>query len=101
MFVFAVIYGLIRGGVLPLVFLVWTEFYGRRSSGTVLGLGSPFRLAANAAGPVFGALFFDLFHHYWIPFTIFSILLILAGVLSFTAAPPSPPETQPEKHESS
>ena len=42
MFIFAVVYGTIRGGVLPLIFLLWTEFYGRRSSGTVLGIAGPF-----------------------------------------------------------
>lgn len=89
MFSFAVIYGLIRGGVLPLIFLAWTEFYGRRSSGTILGLGSPFRLTANAAGPFFAAICFDYFHNYHIPFTLFTILLIIAGVLSFLSTPPS------------
>ncbi len=91
-FVFAVVYGIIRGGVLPLVFLVWAEFYGRRSSGTVLGLGSPFRLTANAAGPFFAAICFDLFHNYWIPFTIFTALLLVAGLISLFATPPAVPE---------
>lgn len=87
-FTFALVYGLIRGGVLPTIFLVWSEFYGRRSSGTVLGLGSPFRLTANAAGPVFAAVCFDLFHNYWIPFSLFSILLIIAGIISLISKPP-------------
>lgn len=92
MFIFAVVYGIIRGGVLPLIFLLWTEFYGRRSSGTVLGLGGPFRLAANAAGPVSAAIFFDLFHNYWIPFSAFSLLLIMAGFLCLVAKPPVSPK---------
>ena len=92
-FVFVVVYGIIRGGILPLIFLVWADFYGRRSSGTVLGLGSPFRLAANAAGPFFAAVCFDLFRNYWIPFSIFTILLVIAGIVAFTARPPDIPET--------
>lgn len=88
MFTFAVVYGIIRGGVLPLIFLLWTEFYGRKSSGTVLGIAGPFRMAANAAGPVSAAIFFDLFHNYWIPFSAFSILLIMAGFLCFVVKPP-------------
>ncbi|WP_320044500.1 MFS transporter [uncultured Desulfobacter sp.] len=92
MFIFAVVYGIIRGGVLPLIFLIWTEFYGRRSSGTVLGIAGPFRMAANAAGPVSAAIFFDLFHNYWIPFSAFTILLIMAGLVCLIAKPPVSPE---------
>ena len=88
MFIFAVVYGTIRGGVLPLIFLLWTEFYGRRSSGTVLGISGPFRQAANATGPVSAAIFFDLFHSYWIPFSAFSVLLLIAGFLCLIAKPP-------------
>jgi len=88
MFIFAVVYGTIRGGVLPLIFLLWTEFYGRRSSGTVLGIAGPFRMAANAAGPVSAAICFDLFHNYWIPFSVFSVLLLMAGFLCLVAKPP-------------
>jgi len=91
-FSFALIYGLIRGGVLPLIFIVWADFYGRRSSGTVLGLTSPFRMTTNAAGPFFAAIFFDLFHSYWIPFSLFAALTTFAGILSFVVTPPTPSE---------
>ncbi|PIE63153.1 MAG: hypothetical protein CSA25_01470 [Desulfobacter postgatei] len=91
-FLFALVYGTIRGGVLPLIFLLWTEFYGRRSSGTVLGIAGPFRMAANAAGPVSAAIFFDLFHSYWIPFSAFTILLVMAGLLCLAAKPPVSPQ---------
>ena len=93
LFIFAIVYGAIRGGVLPLVFLIWTDFFGRRSSGTVLGLSSPFRLTANAGGPVFAAICFDFLHSYWIPFTTFSVLLILAGLISLVAKPPADPSS--------
>jgi MFS family permease len=88
MFIFAVVYGTIRGGVLPLIFLLWTEFYGRKSSGTVLGIAGPFRLAANAAGPVSAAICFDFFDNYWLPFSVFSFLLLMAGFLCLIVKPP-------------
>jgi MFS family permease len=93
LFLFAVVYGIFRGGVLPLIYLVWTEFFGRRSAGTVLGLGSIFRLSANAGGPVFAAVCFDLLDSYWIPFTTFSVLLILAGLITLAATPPADPSS--------
>lgn len=92
MFIFAVVYGTIRGGVLPLIFLLWTDFYGRRSSGTVLGIAGPFRMAANAVGPVSAAICFDLFHNYWIPFSVFSVLLLMAGFLCLVVKPPVSPK---------
>jgi MFS transporter, OFA family, oxalate/formate antiporter len=85
---FTLVYGLLRGGVLPLLPLVWVDFYGRRSSGTVLGLSAPVRSVANAFGPIFAALFFDFRNSYAIPFVVFSLLLVLAGLVTLRVKPP-------------
>jgi len=91
-FGFAFVYGMIRGGVIPLIFLVWADFYGRLSSGTVLSLASPFRATTNALGPVFAAACFDIMNHYWIPFSLFSFLLVLAGLITLTTKAPVYPK---------
>jgi MFS family permease len=85
LFVFALFFGLLRGGMLPLIPLVWAEVYGRESLGTVLSLSGPVRLTANALGPVFGGLCFDMLGDYVVPFLIFSSLFLMAGVLSYLA----------------
>ena len=87
-FLFAVIWGVIRGGVLPLMPLIWVEFYGSRSAGTVMGQGGPFRMTANAIGPIFAAFFFDLLHSYVVPFSVFAVLLVLSGFIALGAKPP-------------
>ena len=87
-FAFAAVYGFIRGAVLPLLSLIWVEFFGRFSSGTALGLSSVFRYTANALGPVFAAICFDLQHNYYLPFYLFSVLLLVGGVASFRSKAP-------------
>lgn len=87
-FAFAALYGFIRGAVLPLLALIWVEFFGRLSSGTALGLSSVFRYTANALGPVFAAVCFDLQQNYLLPFYLFSGLLLVGGIISFFSAPP-------------
>lgn len=89
-FTLAAIFGLFRGGAVPLTSLIWVEFFGRQHSGAVISLSSPFRAFFNAAGPLFASLFFDLNGHYELPFTLFAILLILAGLISCTAKTPDP-----------
>lgn len=88
LFAFAAGYGFIRGAVLPLLALIWVEFFGRHSSGTALGLSSVFRYTANALGPVFAAICFDLLNNYVFPFLLFSALLVLGGIVSSRAKAP-------------
>lgn len=88
-FAFAATYGFIRGAVLPLLALIWVEFFGRLSSGAALGLSSVFRYTANALGPVFAAVCFDIQQNYLLPFYLFSALLLVGGTLSFLSKPPS------------
>jgi MFS family permease len=87
-FFYAVVFGLLRGGMMPLVPLVWADCYGRASLGTVLGLSGPFRLFGNALGPVFGAVCFDLVAGYAVPFSIYAGLFLLAGVIALFVKPP-------------
>ena len=86
--VLAAIYGLLHGGRMPLFSLIWAEYFGRRSIGSIYSFASPFRLTANAFGPVFAALFFDITGRYTIPFWIFIFLFILVGILSLLVKPP-------------
>ncbi len=91
LFAFAVVYGFIRGALLPLLALIWVEFFGRLSSGTALGLSSVFRYSANALGPVFAAVCFDLLHNYYLPFYMFSALMLIGGLVSFWSKAPKSP----------
>ncbi len=87
-FIFALLFGTLRGGLMPLLPLIWAEFYGRTSLGTVFSLGGPLRLTANALGPIFAALCFDSIGNYILPFAVFTSLFYFSAFLSFTVRPP-------------
>lgn len=80
-FIFACSFGLLRGGMMPLLPLIWANFFGRSSMGSVYSLSSPFGWTANALGPVFAALCFDILGDYRLPFYLFAILFFLAGLI--------------------
>ncbi len=42
------------------VSVIWADFFGRRSLGSISGLANPFYFTANAIGPIFAGLCFDL-----------------------------------------
>jgi MFS family permease len=82
------LYGIVSGGLLLLIPAIWAEFFGRAYLGSIYSLSSPFRWTANALGPIFTALCFDLFGSYSLAFHIFLILSLLSGILSlFMKAP--------------
>lgn len=90
----AVFYGLLHGGRLPLFSLIWAEYFGRESLGSIYSFSSPFRLTANAFGPIFAALFFDITGRYTIPFWIFIFLFMLVGIFSLLVKPPRVPSSK-------
>ncbi|MBW2622935.1 MAG: MFS transporter [Deltaproteobacteria bacterium] len=90
-FFFALLFGTLRGGLMPLLPLIWAEFYGRLSLGTVFSLAGPIRLTANALGPIFAALCFDSIGNYILPFVVFTSLFYFSAFLSFMVRPPRCP----------
>ena len=87
-FIFVGIYGFLFGGIFPLLSILWAEFFGRASLGSIQGVVNPFRLTANAAGPFFGAVCFDLFGSYTFPFLTFSTLYFLSVWLGVSLKAP-------------
>ena len=87
-FSLAAIYGFLHGGRFPVLSVTWAKFFGRKSLGSIYGITSPLRFTANAIGPIFGALCFDFFGSYSVPFATFTLLFLMAGVIGFSLAPP-------------
>jgi len=86
-------FGISIGGILPLLAVLWAEFYGRRSLGGIQGFVNPFRLTANATGPIFGALCYDLLRSYAIPFYLFSAFYLFSGLIAVILKNPEGPST--------
>jgi len=94
-FFLAALHGTLHGGRNPMITLAWAEFFGRRSLGSILSLSSPFHYAANAIGPVFAALCFDLSGSYAFPFYFFVFIFFFSGMISKRMEPPRHPSQAP------
>ncbi len=84
-------YGFLFGGIYPLLSILWAEFFGRASLGSIQGVVNPFRLTANATGPFFGAVCFDMFGSYTFPFITFSLLYLVSVLLGWSLKTPCSP----------
>ena len=90
-FVLAALHGILHGGRNTVVSLIWAVFFGRTALGSIYGFSIPFKAAANACGPIFAAICFDLFGSYAIPFYLFAALFFTTGVISLRLKPPVKP----------
>jgi MFS family permease len=71
--------------------ILWANYFGRRSLGTVRGLGILISQALAAVGPPFFGFLFDLTHGYGLSFAIFGFALITSAFLSLMLRPPRKP----------
>ncbi|UCF57871.1 MAG: MFS transporter, partial [Deltaproteobacteria bacterium] len=87
-YILAALYGFSTGGMIPLFAVIWAGFFGRASLGSIYGFAGPFKWTANAMGPFFGALCFDILDSYTLTFLIFIIFFLLSGLIAFIIKPP-------------
>lgn len=92
-FLLAALHGIFHGGRNPMIPVIWADFFGRRSLGSIYSLGIPFYFTANAIGPVFAGLFFDLHGNYAFPFYFFVIIFFVSGIITLRMQPPKRPIT--------
>jgi len=98
LFILSALNGFFHGGRLPLFPIIWANYFGRHSLGSIQSLSSPFRWTANAVGPISAALFFDFSGSYAIPFHLFVILFFIAGFFSVSMTPPNSSRSAPMMH---
>lgn len=96
LFLLSVFYGVTFGGRAPLLNIIWADFFGRHSLGSIIGYSSLFRLTANAVGPIFAAVFYDIYGSYKFPFYFFAVSLFIAGFICIKMSAPKLPEN-PER----
>lgn len=88
LFLLVALHGVTFGGRMPLLNVIWGDFFGRRTLGSIMSLSSPFGLTANAIGPLFAAFFFDIYGSYTFPFYFFIVCFALTGGLCLLMKPP-------------
>ena len=80
--------GFIAGGMQPLQIVIFADYYGRDSLGTIRGVMAPLTQSANAFGPLAAAIAFDLAGDYIIIFVIYGLLYVFSSTLIFFARRP-------------
>jgi MFS family permease len=81
-------YGIGAAGSEVITGVIWANFYGRLSLGTVRSVGMPFTFIFSAAGPVFMNWIFDYFGSYHPAFALFIGLFLCSAVLFLFCRPP-------------
>jgi MFS family permease len=81
--------GMVRGGGGILGQIIYADYYGRDSLGSIRGLTSPAQMGANAVGPLLAALAFDFRGDYSFIFALYGFLMIAASFSVFLARPPT------------
>jgi MFS family permease len=82
------LYGIGLGGNMVLPEILWANYFGRRSLGTVRGLGLLISQGLSAVGPPFFGFLFDITRGYGLSFTIFACVLATSAILSMLLRPP-------------
>ena len=85
---FAVLYGLIVAGGATLDALIWADYYGRATLGTLRGVGRPLLMVFNALGPLVAAVVVDYTGSYAPALLGFAVINVLSALLVLAARPP-------------
>ena len=90
-FSYAALAGFMRPATHPLSTMVWADYFGRKSLGSIQGMIQPPLLLARAGGPLLGGLLFDWRGGYTVAFVVMIGLHFLAALAMVFAPPPKPP----------
>ena len=82
------LYGIGLGGSQVLQEIIWANYYGRVSLGTVRGLGLLITFAFGAVGPPFFGFLFAVTKSYTTSFVLFDIALLISAVSILFLRPP-------------
>lgn len=85
------LYGAAFGGMRALGNLVWSDYFGRRSGGSIRGLTFPFEMAANSLGPLSGGIVFDLTGHYHAALLAYGLIGVSSAGFMLLSRPPRRP----------
>ena len=97
-FVYAVFYGMLFGFMSTLFHMIYPEYFGRNSIGTIRGMTTPVQMGAIALGPLMASVAFDSSGEYTTVFLVFAGLFLLSALVIGIASKPSAPEAS-ARHE--
>ena len=89
LYLFAVVYGLMRGPFVIMNSLVWADYFGRRHLGSIRGMMAPFNAVSFAGGPLLAGFLFDRYGDYALALQLFIGGYLLSGLLLYLVRPPA------------
>jgi MFS transporter, OFA family, oxalate/formate antiporter len=91
----AVVYGfsegMLSGGTFAMLPVIYADYFGRMSIGTIRGLTHPVVMVANATGPLVAGIIFDIQGEYTLAFQFFGTVTLIGAVMVWFAKPPQRP----------
>jgi MFS family permease len=87
-FLYSLLYGVSVGGRQTLEPVMWANYYGRSSLGTIRGVAWPVQIMGFAAGPVIAGMAYDLVGDYLWVFGVFAVSSLGSALLVLLAKPP-------------
>ncbi|MFL2627654.1 MAG: MFS transporter [Dehalococcoidia bacterium] len=93
-FYIAIIWGIAQGilsaGLFNTLYqLIFAEYYGRNSLGSIRGMIWPVQMTTNASGPLFGSIIFDQTQSYDYMWIVFGFLMLISAIVTYFAKPPN------------
>ncbi|MBI2936499.1 MAG: MFS transporter [Chloroflexi bacterium] len=90
LYTYAVLEGLFLGGWQPLQSVLWATYFGREHMGAIRGVVAPVGSLVASTSPVIAGWMWDRLGSYDVPFTLYAIAWIVAGMLVPLTRPPKP-----------
>jgi MFS family permease len=88
LFLWGVIGGTGHGPFAQFQTLVFANYYGRRFLGSIRGFLMPFIVVSGATGPLLAAYLYQRNGNYQTVWTLFVVMLVIAGTLALVSLPP-------------
>ena len=87
--IWAIVQGILSAGLFNTLYqLIFAEYYGRNSLGSIRGMIWPVQMTTNAFGPLFGSIMFDQTQSYYYMWVVFGFLMLISAAATYFAKPP-------------
>ncbi len=87
------LFGIGMGGQIPIQEVVWANYFGRLTLGTIRSIGMPFMIISSAGGPFMAGFTYDVTGSYQGAFLAFIGTYAFAILLMLVIRPPKHPES--------
>ena len=88
-YLFAVIHGMVGSGINTLAPIMWANYYGRKTLGSIFGISRSAQVVGFAVGPLGSAAVFDSTGTYRTAFLSLALVALVASLLMATAKRPA------------